>query len=42
MLPEGFSVHVLLRDPAVGKRLVPHRVQGVLHDLRLQLVCLGG
>ena len=41
-LPESFSVHVLLRDAAVGQSLIPDGVQGVLHNLGLQFIGLGG
>jgi len=33
-------VHVLLRDPDVRERLVPHRVQRVTDRLRLQFIGL--
>lgn len=41
-LPECFSVHVLLCDAAIGKSLIPDRIQGVLHNLSLQFIGLSG
>lgn len=37
-LPEGFPLHVLIRDAVVHQGLIPHRVTGVAQRLRPQLV----
>lgn len=39
-LPEGLTLHVLIRQSMVGERLIPHWVSGVSQGLGAELVRL--